>query len=107
MTRIDLFRHDGVYCGMRCSGHSGFSEAGSDIVCAAVSTLVINCINSVETFTEDAFAVESDEAAAWISFRFTGEVSGAGRLLLDSTVLGLENVAADYEDCILIEVQEV
>ena len=40
----------------RCSGistvigHSGYAEAGSDIICAGVSALVINTINSIETF---------------------------------------------------------
>ena len=31
------------------SGHSGYAEAGSDIVCAAASVLAITCLNSLES----------------------------------------------------------
>ena len=37
-------------------GHAGYAEPGQDIVCAAVSALVINTINAIEAFTEDDFA---------------------------------------------------
>ena len=38
--------------GFDLEGHAGYSEAGTDIVCAAVSVLVINTINAVEMYTE-------------------------------------------------------
>ena len=47
--------------GFDVSGHAGYSEAGSDIVCAAVSALVINAVNSIEKFTEDETSCVSDE----------------------------------------------
>ena len=37
--------------GFRISGHSGYEEAGKDVVCAAVSTVVI----MVETILNDEF----------------------------------------------------
>ena len=40
MTRVEFFDQDGRISGFCCSGHSGYAEAGSDIVCAAVSTAV-------------------------------------------------------------------
>ena len=40
MTRIDFFNADGRITGFCCSGHSGYAEAGADIICAAVSTAV-------------------------------------------------------------------
>ena len=36
-------RHE--YAGFDISGHAEYSESGSDIVCAAVSAIVINTIN--------------------------------------------------------------
>ena len=38
MTRVEFFDHEGRITGFCCSGHSGYAEEGSDIVCAAVST---------------------------------------------------------------------
>ena len=54
MIRVTVYktrRHE--YAGFDLSGHAGYEEAGHDIVCAAVSALVINTVNSVEQFTDD------------------------------------------------------
>lgn len=38
MTEVKIFRKNGSIIGYRANGHSGYSEHGSDIVCAALST---------------------------------------------------------------------
>ena len=40
MTRCEFFTEDDRITGFCVSGHSGYAEAGSDIVCAAVSAVV-------------------------------------------------------------------
>ena len=40
MTRCEFFTEDDRITGFRVSGHSGYAEAGADIVCAAVSAVV-------------------------------------------------------------------
>ncbi len=40
MTRVSFFDGGGRITGFRCQGHSGFSSAGTDIVCAAVTALI-------------------------------------------------------------------
>ena len=40
MTRCEFFMEDERITGFSVSGHSGYAEAGSDIVCAAISALV-------------------------------------------------------------------
>ena len=40
MTRCEFFTEDERITGVSVSGHSGYSEAGADIVCAAVSAVV-------------------------------------------------------------------
>ena len=40
MTRCEFFTQDERITGFSVSGHSGYAEAGSDIVCAAVSAAV-------------------------------------------------------------------
>jgi len=40
MTKVEIFNHDGRINGFAVSGHSGYAEEGSDIVCAAVSSAV-------------------------------------------------------------------
>ena len=40
MTRCEFRRENERIVGFSVSGHSGYSEAGTDIVCAAISTAV-------------------------------------------------------------------
>ena len=40
MTRCEFFTEDDRITGFSVSGHSGYAEAGQDIVCAAVSAVV-------------------------------------------------------------------
>lgn len=40
MIRVDLFRNEqGLITSYKVSGHAGFAEEGSDIICSAVSAL--------------------------------------------------------------------
>ena len=38
MTKVEIFRKNGNIIGYKTSGHSGYSEQGSDIICSAIST---------------------------------------------------------------------
>ena len=40
MTRCEFFREGERITGFSVSGHSGYAEAGADIVCAAISAVV-------------------------------------------------------------------
>ena len=97
MTTITVFRTDtGIYKGFLCKGHAGYAESGSDIVCAAVSVLVINTINSIEQFTEQAFTCEQEEKTGTIRFELGDAPSRETTLLLDSMILGLKEVEKQY-----------
>lgn len=92
--------------GFHCSGHAGYAKKGRDIVCAAVSVLVINTINGIDSFTEDAFFVETpdaemDSAINDIDFRLTETVSSETKILLDTLVLGLTEIKKTYGDSYL------
>lgn len=40
MITVTLFKKNGSIVGVKATGHSGLGESGSDVLCAAVSTLV-------------------------------------------------------------------
>ena len=97
MTTITIFQSaDGTYKGDRCEGHAGFAERGSDIVCAAVSVLVINAVNSIETFSRQAFSCEQDAENGSIDLELKEQPEKETVLLLDSMVLGLKQVEQQY-----------
>ncbi len=97
MTTIIINKtKNGTYKKVICRNHAGFANAGNDIVCSAISILVINTINSIEELTDTKLEVVSDEKQAIIECSFPEQVDNGGRLLLDAMVLGLQNVVNEY-----------
>ena len=103
MTQITIYRNQNRDVErFTCTGHAGYSEYGTDIVCASISVLVINAINSIETFTSVAYVCEADEETGDIDFRFTEEISPDASLLIESMILGLKEIQNDYGKKFLI-----
>ena len=79
-------------------------------MCAAVSMLVINTINSIEALTDADFTCDTDEANGRISFtlitpRGVSDGRDAG-ILLDAMLMGLESVAAEHPTVLTISTEE-
>lgn len=99
MVRVTIYKdRDGTFRGFRSIGHAGYAKAGEDIVCAGVSALVLNAVNSIEAFAGDDFELESDEASGLVSLRFSKAPSREAELLMKSLVLGLEGILDAYGD---------
>ena len=92
------------YESIRMLGHAGLADnhqEGQELVCAAVSALVLNMANSIEQFTDDLFEADQDEEAG-------GFISPESRLLMNSLVFGLQNIEEEYgEPYIKIRFEEV
>lgn len=108
MTEITFYRdHEGKPIGFSAKDHTGYAEEGQDIVCAAVSALVINFLNSFEQLTDDAGTHYVSEEDALISFKVSGRCSEKGQILLDSLVLGITNIESEYHRYIHVVFEEV
>ena len=101
--------HDGDITEFETRGHAGYDDSGKDIVCAAVSMLVINTINSIEAFTDTDMEVESrsDEDDALISAKVTGHMSDKTAVLLKALELCLTQAAKGNPKYISITFKEV
>ena len=110
MIHAVIFQNKTKECtGFQLEGHAGYAEEGQDIVCAAISVLVINTINAIEAYTEDDFSVVSDETEAILSCHFRKKPSHDAALLLKAMILGLSDMIADenYEEYIDLTFEEV
>ena len=48
MTKVVFFKSNGVYYGFQEIGHTGFADAGNDILCSALSAMTMLIINAIE-----------------------------------------------------------
>ncbi len=107
MITVLVNKHNGNYCGLKAFGHAGFDESGRDIVCSAVSILIINTANSIEKFTKDLFSSEIHEDGT-TEMIFHENVSHDTELLMDSLLLGLNQIKEVYgKKYLKIEFKEV
>ena len=106
MITIKVRKKNGSYEEFISKGHAGYAEEGQDIICAAVSALVINTVNSLEQLTGDH--IQAEESDGFVSFTFMKPVTKEGTLLMDSLVLGLTEIENSYSKRYLkVKVREV
>ena len=108
MIQITFERNSaGQITGFLLEGHAEYADPGADIVCAAVSALTINCINSVEALTDASYRQESDDESGRILFQLEEEPSLKTQLLLQSLLLGLQSLEEQYDDYLDLIIREV
>ncbi len=112
MTHAVIYKShvNGEVLGFKTYGHSGYADEGSDIVCSAISLLVINTINAIDTFTDAKYETQVNEDEALSSFMLTSEmteITSDIRVLLNALELGLSQVAAGNPDYLSISIEEV
>ena len=96
MITITVYQNQKEVMGFRCFGHSGYADAGKDIVCAGVSALVLNTINSIEAFTDAKYQVDTDAKTGLIDFQLNGNADHDTALLINAMILGLQGIQNDY-----------
>ena len=69
MTKIVFFRSGGSFYGFEENGHSGYADAGEDVLCAAISAMTMLIINTVEVAYASDIEYDIDEGATNIRVR--------------------------------------
>ena len=66
MTTIVFYRNDGIFYGFEEQGHTGYGEEGDDILCAALSSMTMFLINTVEVAYDARVDYEIDDGTTTI-----------------------------------------
>lgn len=100
MTTVQVRRDENGLTGLTVKGHSGYAEAGSDIVCAAASILITTCVNALETVAGITPLAEQNERTAVISVSLpkglTPRQDHDARIILATALQGYTDIAAEY-----------
>ena len=66
MTKIVFYRSGGSFYGFEEKGHTGYGEAGEDILCAAISAMTMLLVNTIEVAYASDVEYEVNEGATEI-----------------------------------------
>ena len=107
MTRCEFFTEDERITGFSVSGHSGYAEAGSDILCAAISAVVSMVEATINDVCGAKAKVRVKEADARISLTLPAscDEEESVQAVLAGMMLYLCSLRDEYPD--YIEVMEV
>ena len=107
MTRCEFFTEDERITGFSVSGHSGYAEAGQDIVCAAITTAVTMAEATINDVCGGKAKVRVKEADTRITLTLPTvcEEEEAIQAVLAGMMLYLLSLRDEYSD--YIEVLEV
>lgn len=81
------------------AGHSGYAEAGADIVCASVSTLVITSVNMMIRIDKESVSYEVRDGFINVDVKKHSQVIDT---VIENMIDLLEELANDYKKYIKI-----
>ncbi len=107
MTRCEFFTEDDRITGFSVSGHSGYAEAGSDIVCAAITALVTMAEATINEVcgAKAKVRVKQEDARITLTLPSSCDEEESVQAVLAGMLLTLCSLRDDYPD--YIEVLEV
>ena len=107
MTRCEFFTDKDRITGFSVSGHSGYAEAGSDIVCAAVSAVVTMAEATINEVcgAKAKVRVKEEDARVTLTLPVSCDEEESVQAVLAGMMLTLMSLRDDYPD--YIEVLEV
>ena len=107
MTKCEFFTQDDRITGFSVSGHSGYAEAGSDIVCAAISAVVTMAEATINDVcgAKAKVRVKEDDARITLTLPASCDEEESIQAVLAGMMLTLCSLRDDHPD--YIEVLEV
>lgn len=102
MIIIQLERNRGrQFSGFVISGHAEYSEAGSDIVCAAVSALSQTALLGLLHYIPQNVIYHMEEENGFLTVRVE-KCCEVSQVIFHTMVLGLEQIAQQYPSYVVL-----
>ena len=107
MTKCEFFTENDRITGFSVSGHSGYGETGSDIVCAAISAVVTMAEATINDVcgAKAKVRVKEEDARITLMLPASCDEEDSVQAVLAGMMLTLISLRDDYPD--YIEVLEV
>ena len=102
MTRCEFFTENERITGFSVSGHSGYAEAGKDIVCAAISAIVTMAEATINDVcgAKAKVRVKDEQARISLTLPTSCDEEESVQAVLTGMMLTLCSLRDDYPDYI-------
>lgn len=99
MIKVFISEKDNITQSVKITGHAGFSEAGSDIVCASVSSICITTVNALIRIDSECINYEETDGYLKVDIKKHSKVVD---LLIENMISLLTELEKDYKKYIKI-----
>jgi uncharacterized protein YsxB (DUF464 family) len=101
--------HNNRINGFTCSGHAGYSEKGTDIVCAAVSALTQSAILALDRLVGVNLTLKADAKTGFMDCSWDNlpDKMDQTQLVIGMVALGLVEIQKQYPDHLNVNEVEV
>ena len=115
MTKVVFYRSNGVFWGFEETGHTGYGDAGEDILCSALSAMTMLIVNTVEIayasnidydVNEGATKIKVSSKAALPEFEDDERKRYAVSGLFMAYYYQLNDLTLEYGDFLEVEVED-
>lgn len=109
MIRVVFLEKEGKLIGFEARGHAGYAEYGTDIVCAAVSGILITAANGLERVACAPVETRQDDGSGLLEAVLAAHpeekaLERAG-VILETARLGLLEIEKQYPDFVRVHSQ--
>lgn len=109
MIKVVFFVQGSEFVGLSCTGHADYSEYGSDIVCASISTLAQSLALGLMKVVGLDVEYKVDEKNAKLDLRLPKKITKKqmenSQILFKSTYVSMEDFCKGYPENIKMEVK--
>ncbi|MBE5758116.1 MAG: ribosomal-processing cysteine protease Prp [Clostridiales bacterium] len=110
MTKIKIFKKNDIFVGFEISGHSGYSQAGKDIICASISSISQSCALGLKKVLGINISMKVDEDKGFLKVELPNNINNEdlekSQILLDTMYISIEDLLSGYSKYISMEVIE-
>jgi len=108
MVRVIVEREaHGVIRGFSISGHAEFAEAGQDIVCAAVSAITQTAVLGLKEFGGTGMSCAIGAGRLWCRWAAPVKTLDPAWYIIETMLLGLNDIAQEHPEYVQLITQEV
>ena len=104
MTKAKFFYENNLFSKLEISGHSGYAEFGSDIVCSGISSAVLTSINLIDKYTKN-YQLEQDDKKGYLCFKIY-ELNNHINLIIENLIEILEQIESSYPKNLKITIKK-